>query len=189
MNIKLFILLGSIFTINGCDQKNHGTMEYNSCIYYYNLETYHSTSDLIKIECEHRSYIRDNLISSEFDGIWNVYYSSGKMKENHEFINGIGYLKQYNENGILQNEGRYTNGKKDGIWKAYHSNSQLESITSYINGKKNGEFILYYNTGEIKSQGFFKNNKKDGVWKTYSTQGNLDFAIRYINGHGTSVSD
>ena len=46
-----------------------------------------------------------------------------------------GKLKEYYNNGKLENEGEYLNDKKNGKGKEYHYNGKLEFEGEYLNGK------------------------------------------------------
>lgn len=51
----------------------------------------------------------------------NEYYDFNGRKVNNRIVNGNGYLKLYNNNGLVENEGKVLNGLKEGIWKYYPS--------------------------------------------------------------------
>ncbi len=52
-----------------------------------------------------------------------------------------GYVKNYYENGSLQNEGFVKNGLPVGVWKMYDVNGNLHQVGEYQNGKRNGRWI------------------------------------------------
>ena len=45
-------------------------------------------------------------------------------------------VKEYYDNGKLDFEGEYLNGKRNGKGKEYYYNGQLEFEGEYLNGKK-----------------------------------------------------
>ena len=50
---------------------------------------------------------------------------------------------------------------------SYHENGQIEKEGIYINGKEEGKWIWYYENGQVKSEGKYKNGNKDGEWVNY----------------------
>ena len=67
----------------------------------------------------------------------------------------------YNYDGILELEGEYLNGEKNGFVKEYYSETGLLRFEGeYLNGKRNGRGKKYYHNGEIKFDGEYLNNYK-----------------------------
>lgn len=97
--------------------------------------------------------------------------------------------KTYHDNGQLEEEGHYVNGKEEGLWKGYYENGQLEYIENYKNGVEHGESIEYYENGQIASKGQFKNGKEDGLWLSYFEDGSLRAKGTVIDGkpHGDFI--
>lgn len=105
-----------------------------------------------------KTYIRNTL-----NGIYKVYYPSGKPKVKAVFANGNpnGEFTWYNENGIIRVKGLYKDSVKHGFW-AY---KYLKIYGKYKKGKKHGKWYKlddnrqkiksYYSYGKlIKGQGF-----------------------------------
>ena len=77
-------------------------------------------------------------------------------------------------------------GYSFGEYKGYH-----------INGKRDGNWIIYYNSqdfaddeeGRVMMQGNYLNGKEHGVWFGYHDNGKLMYRWTYKNGqrHGTSI--
>ena len=116
-------------------------------------------------------------------------------------------IKEYYNNGKLEFEGKYFNGKrKNG--KEFHYNGNLKFEGNYINGiRKKGK--EYYYNGDIKFEGEYKNGKiwngnlkenlpynkekynvyeirngeKDGKAIEYGYSGVIEFEGEYKNSH------
>ena len=60
---------------------------------------------------------------------------------------------------------------------------------SIKNGKFDGEWVGYYDNGQLRYKGNYKNGKREGAWVYYLTDGNLmkDFSGIYKN--GVKISD
>jgi antitoxin component YwqK of YwqJK toxin-antitoxin module len=82
-------------------------------------------------------------------GIWNVYHLDGKtIKLKVAFVDGrpAGAYKKYDANGVLIEEGAFSNGRYYGNFRHYFESGCLESIRNYTTeGTENGVFSDYYN--------------------------------------------
>ena len=131
---------------------------------------------------------------------WNGkgYNESGEIS--YEFKNGTGTGTEFYDNGKLEFEGEYLNGKMHGKGKEYYDTKsnityQLKNGNGvvkeydnygvllfegeYLNGEKNGKGKEYNNYGELLFEGEYLNNKKHGKGKEY---GNLKFEGEYFQG-------
>lgn len=52
-----------------------------------------------------------------------------------------GYVKNYYDNGSIQNEGWVKDGLPTGIWKLYDVNGNLNQVGEYVLGKRNGRWL------------------------------------------------
>ncbi|MNU89502.1 MORN repeat variant [compost metagenome] len=52
-----------------------------------------------------------------------------------------GYVKNYYDNGSIQNEGWVKDGLPTGIWKIYDVNGNLNQVGEYVQGKRNGRWL------------------------------------------------
>lgn len=62
---------------------------------------------------------------------------------------------------------------------SYFSDSKLESVREYKDGKDHGEWIFYYDNGNIATEGSMKENKKIKNWKYYFYSGELQYLHNY----------
>ena len=85
--------------------------------------------------------------------------------------------------------GSIKNGKLEGEWVSYWDNGQLESRGYYKNGKMEGKWITHHNRGQLKSHGNYKNGKMVGKWNVYSGRGvpNKEKTGIFVN--GVKISD
>ena len=90
--------------------------------------------------------------------------------------------KQYDENGNLEIEVPYKNGKREGISKNYYENGNLWGETPYKNGVIEGVGKTYYESGKLMEETPYKNGKRDGISKDYYENGNLWGETPYKNG-------
>ena len=45
---------------------------------------------------------------------------------------------------------------------------------SLKNGMKNGEFVRFYENGQLQSKGNYKDGKPDGLWEFFNKDGSID---------------
>lgn len=101
------------------------------------------------VQREHSSIKKNR--DTKLNGYTKLYYSSGKIKTEGHFANGIkeGFWKYYYENGRTKKEGNYSRAIKDGFWKTYYKNGNAESEGHYTGNKPYG-FWKYYNKDHSK---------------------------------------
>jgi antitoxin component YwqK of YwqJK toxin-antitoxin module len=101
----------------------------------------------------------------------------------------------FTESGKLSNAESYKNDLLNGK-KTIYFVSEIESGKSplvsatcmYAEGKANGEYIEYFNDGNIKLKGNYLLDKKNGIWESNHSNGKRMAQERYKNGmrHGWS---
>ena len=99
----------------------------------------------------------------------------------YELINGNGKVKEYYQDGGLQFEGEYLNGKRSGKGKQYNGDT-LKYEGEYLNGKKHGFGKEYGSYGKLKYEGEFLNGNKHGKGKEYNLSGKIIYEGEYLNG-------
>ena len=119
----------------------------------------------------------------------------------YELKEGKGYVKEYNEYGLLSFEGEYLNGEKNGKAKEYYERGDLAFEGEYKDGKKwngkgydnknsviyelnngKGKFKIYdYYNDRIFIEGEYINGEINGKGKEYNN-GILIFEGEYLNG-------
>ena len=52
-----------------------------------------------------------------------------------------GYVKNYYDNGVLQNEGQMKGGLPAGVWKFYDPYGKLNQVGTYVMGKRDGRWL------------------------------------------------
>lgn len=81
-----------------------------------------------KYDCSHT----DHYEIRQYYTIWEAHDSLKRMN---------GYVKNYYDNGTLQNEGMMKNGLPTGVWKFYDPNGKLNQVGEYVMGKRNGRWL------------------------------------------------
>jgi len=124
----------------------------------------------LNIDINHYKLLNGKLIINKGNNLWKIYneFNFDLIFEGN-YINGIG--KEYDDNGKLEFEGEYLNGKRNGNGKEYDSNGKIISEVTFKNGLKNGKFKQYYSDGKILLEGEYLNGNEwnnkgyDKNWK------------------------
>ena len=85
------------------------------------------------------------------------YDTSGNII--YELINGKGKVKEYDDNGKLEFEGEYLNGKRNGRGKEYEY-GELIFEGEYLNGKRWNGKSKEYEYDELIFEGEYLNGKR-----------------------------
>ena len=84
------------------------------------------------------------------------------------------------ENKIIEYD--VVNGMKQGDFLLYYESGKME-IKGHLDHNKNvGHWQYFYESGQVESEGLFVNNLPDGIWKWYNRSGTLREEGSYKNG-------
>ena len=83
-----------------------------------------------------------------------------------------GIIKEFYENGQLQDERNFKDGMQEGISKTYFESGQIDSEVMYKNNLKEGLGKFYYESGKLKSEANYKDGKLIDR-KDYDEEGNF----------------
>ena len=108
---------------------------------------------------------------------WNGkgYNESGEIS--YEFKNGTGTGTEFYDNGKLEFEGEYLNGKMHGKGKEYYNNGDLRFEGEYLYGRR-WEGKCFNNLNNI----VYELKEGKGLVKFYDYDGKLIFEGEYLNG-------
>jgi TonB family protein len=124
-------------------------------------------------------------IPANYTGIQTTYYNNGNIKSEGKFVNGKreGVFIYYNENGLNKTKRTFANDRQQGDCLYYLQEPvKADLIEKQINGKSEGEFIHYYKNGEMMETGKFVNGLKDGEWIYYNVNGEIRRKESYKEG-------
>jgi antitoxin component YwqK of YwqJK toxin-antitoxin module len=129
---------------------------------------------------------RELLVQQFQDGIEEgpmvEYDDTGKVIAKGDFIEGQETASwYYNINNYII-EGKYVEGKRDGLWKEYFPGGILRFSGSYIDDNPNGKHYYYWENGKMKEEGNYIMGKREGEWLKYEFEGNLFLKLYYKNG-------
>ena len=88
------------------------------------------------------------------------------------------YKTWYNDfqSSTQSQEGEIVNNKKQGEWKVYYQNGNLKTIENFKNDTLNGSYISYHSNGKIRSRSVYKMGiQVDSVFM-YHSNGRINLA-------------
>jgi len=76
--------------------------------------------------------------------------------------------------------------EQTGPWRFHFPNGILQSQGYYVAGKKNGTFSKWNSVGVKVSEGVYYQDRKIGIWREWTSQGHLLSKTPYVDGeiHG-----
>lgn len=92
------------------------------------LFTAHIIEKFEKYDCSHTDHYEIRQLYT----IWQASDSIGRMN---------GYVRNYYDNGVLQNEGQLKDGLAVGAWKIYDPFGKLNQYGMYVSGKRDGRWL------------------------------------------------
>ncbi len=60
-----------------------------------------------------------------------------------EDVNGLVKATYYYDNGQVEQEGFFKDGKLEGTWVLYNENGSKKAVAEYTNGEKTGKWFFY----------------------------------------------
>ena len=86
---------------------------------------------------------------------------------------------EYWENGQKRIEGKYKNGTRHGEWIAWYDNGNLWSKANYDEGIENGVKTVWHKNGQKYYEGPIVNDERTGTWKFWNKEGELVKEVDY----------
>ena len=99
-------------------------------------------------------------------------------------INGrIGKAKFWHENGQQKTIIKYNaNNKLNGSFQHWNENGQLEIQSNYNDGKINGKYQRWFENGQLEIQSNYNDGKRIGVYLKWHENGQLNVQMKYKDG-------
>ncbi|GAB7088936.1 toxin-antitoxin system YwqK family antitoxin [Marinifilum fragile] len=138
---------------------------------------------------------QEEIINESID---TLYYETGEIRAILEMKDSLLHGKFFFENGKLLASGAYKNGiinlkcnfnkevipqkYRIGEWVFYYNNGQLRNQKSYTNGKRNGLVKEWYPNGQIMIEAIFENGKYNGECYSWFENGNMMESSQFVMG-------
>lgn len=153
----------------------------------------------------------------EKEGTWTVYHPNKQKQLEAEYKNNLlnGAYKEYDTEGVLilekiyrdsvqigshrqyygragnppyvnpkqvKIEGQFVDGKRNGEWLSYYDNGQLGVKQTFVEGILEGPYLEYTPYGQLVIETSYRNSKPHGVFKRYSIGNTLQEQGEYDMG-------
>jgi len=93
-----------------------------------------------------------------------------------------GVAKEYLDNGALQYDWNYKNGKLEGVSKEFFLTGELLEDILYKNSEREGVSKKYYKSGKLLAERNFQHDTLEGMTKMYYEGGTVFAELNYKNG-------
>jgi len=118
------------------------------------------------------------------EGLWRFWHENGQLEQEGSYVNGKneGLYRWWHDNGQLKQEGSYVNGKREGLHRSWHDNGQLKQEGSYVNGEREGLHRSWHDNRQLKYEGSYVNGKQERIHERWDDNGKSIFKKYYVNG-------
>ena len=117
---------------------------------------------------------------------WNIIeYDNSNDTIINKLRNGKGFIKEYIEDGILNilnYEGEYFNGERNGKGKEFYDEDKVKFEGEYLNGERNGKGKEYNDNGKLIFEGEYVNGIKYNGWGYDEDNGNKIYELKFGKG-------
>jgi antitoxin component YwqK of YwqJK toxin-antitoxin module len=102
----------------------------------------------------------------------------------HNLYKIEGLYRTWYENGQLESEANYKDGKKDGLYRWWHcdSSGKLKEESNYKDGKWNGSCKWWHENGALEIESNYKDGRKDGLYRWWTDNIQLQVEDNYKDG-------
>ncbi|MEO0405311.1 MAG: hypothetical protein AAF193_10600, partial [Bacteroidota bacterium] len=136
------------------------------------------------------------------NGVFKYYNKRGELEKIEKYQGGVlltdadeaallEIKKEYYEDGKIKLIGSYRDGSKQGVFREYNKEGEIQKSFVYqenvllgegivdAEGRRQGEWILYYSTGEIRAKGEYIDGLKEGPWIYFFENGKTSQKGKY----------
>ena len=105
--------------------------------------------------------------------------------EPYEDGSGLVRVTRYAADGTILEQGDYFKGFREGVYTEFHPNGFIKSTVGYVQGKKQGQYILIDDKGQVQERSTYHNDLLNGPHITYN-RSRIKGKSHYNNGqvHG-----
>jgi len=131
----------------------------------------------IKTDKDGSRIFEGTFVDGKETGVFNYYYSNGKLKIRNTFSDPGRYCKHeaFDENGRLLATGFYNQKNRDSVWNFYNEEGRLVKTASYKMGIKHGTHIVFTSKGDTAEVATWRDNHRDGRWwKRIGEKGHIE---------------
>lgn len=161
---------------------DNGVLKYDM---YYSPND-HNKVKVTMFDVEGTLSARGTYYAKKKDSIWTYYGNGDKviMEEsyNHGKLDGKSVIYWQTQQNQPMEIKYWKDSLKHGDWLWFYENGQIRQKAKFIEDKLNGEFLVYFSDGKPHITGAYKNNVRNGKWIYYKEDGTIKITIEYSNG-------
>jgi len=122
--------------------------------------------------------------STDREGEYKTWYENGQLEVQAFYRNGKeeGEHKSWHENGQLGVQAFYRDDEPEGKRKCWYANGQLHVQEFYRDGKLEGKRKVWYKNGQLWTREFYRDGKLEGEYKSWYENGQLQAQEFYRDG-------
>jgi len=122
------------------------------------------------------------------NGLHRVWYENGQLQYEANFKDGKvdGLYRDWYEDGQLQYETNCKDGYLDGLNRGWYENGQLYFTKNYKYGMKHGIMRHWFRNGQLMVEYNYKDGKSNGICRNWHENGQLWFEMMYKDDKRTS---
>jgi antitoxin component YwqK of YwqJK toxin-antitoxin module len=179
---KLLLLI--LLILIGCSEPeplNYQLLTERDGVHYRKDTNEIYSGPVFNIEGKSTGYIK----KGKFYGPVKSYNENGQLELEETYKDGklINEKKfYYNDNGQLKDEMTFKDGIPNGPYKRYYDNGQLQDEGTFKDGGIDGPYKVYYENGQLMTEGTYKDNQLEGTYKDYLDDGKLELEQTYKDG-------
>ena len=119
------------------------------------------------------------------DGEMFPVLAANMKMEPYDDGSGLVRVTGYAADGTILEQGDYLNGYREGVYTEFHANEFIKSTVGYVHGKKQGQYVLIDDKGQIQERSTYHNDLLNGPQIKYN-RSRLKEKSQYSNGqlHG-----
>lgn len=127
--------------------------------------------------------ISGKYVDRKKEGMWE-YRKEEKLLLSEEYAGGLlnGVAIRYFSTGVVADEKTWKDGVLSGDWKLFYETGNLKTEVAFVAGKLNGKLRSYRHDGVLLTEGEYRNDLKEGTWQFYDPDGKLQRTIVYHAG-------
>ena len=114
-------------------------------------------------------------------------------RENGQYLAGgtpfDGQFVDHHDNGNKSVEGKFVNGKQQGIWAFYHENGKRFRTGQYVDGRANGQWTIWREDGSKWTEQTYVNGQLNGVETRWHPNGQKQSEATWQGGRTISKQE
>lgn len=117
-------------------------------------------------------------------GPWTLWYENGQIQAQGEYVDGKldGVYQEWYDNGQLRARGHYSKGSKEDLFILWDLQGAKTHEWHYVANKQHGMRTIWYPNGRMKSQVKFIDGRMHGKLVEWDEEGQITKEVIYVNG-------